>query len=707
MEINLTLKHLGYVGLAITLGTFGLVLLNDPAVITAGGVIWTLIWAGIFAACLKIGRDVDRTRERWTRDESPEWDERRDRAVARARTDAEGVRADLHRTLELGNLLPRVMYALSILSAVALGICLLIPLVKRATDRAAAYREGIRESKVDPPDDTVPITQQEMPELFAATRELAATFNVAMPDEIRVSPAPTAYVFERAAKRAGRHPRVLVIGLPLIKVLSVSQLSSVLAHELAHLANDDVTSSRKGYQVLNRIGCILEAFDKRGIEPWVFRTYQLAVRERADALGFACKRAGELHADALSAKAIGARSAADALMHAVSLDIDRGGALHEFMAQHAATASEPPPGFVRHMTEATRRRFEPTRLRAELLRQLCRVTTVDDEHPALADRIASIGAPVDLHSPGVVERLNTIVSAFAQDAATEPAATWLDHAGDRVIERADAAWRRTAKPTWEQMRFLWNDRVARIEHQEQDVERGVRTAWLSFERARIVQLTDGDEAAIPWLEHSLTLDPENSVCSYALGVSLFNVGRFDCEEHLIRARFLDPASTRAVLPVLAAVRYMHDDARGGDAYRHQIVERRTAEAKARDERSTATFESAFEPVAMDPLRQRRLVELLWSLGPVSSAWMAKVPMRHLPDEPMFAISLEFVDRVSPYDMHRCAQAVHEFVNESARGVEQSVVWFGDQAKESRRIREVGDSLVFTRIAQNDYQRLVA
>lgn len=81
----------------------------------------------------------------------------------------------------------------------------------------------------------LPVTPQEAPTLWGTVRELAQVVGTRMPDEIRLVPEINAAVMEESRLMGlvgGR--RYLYIGLPLLQALSVSQIRSVLAHELGH-----------------------------------------------------------------------------------------------------------------------------------------------------------------------------------------------------------------------------------------------------------------------------------------------------------------------------------------------------------------------------------------------------------------------------------------------------------------------------------------
>ena len=98
----------------------------------------------------------------------------------------------------------------------------------------------IRHGRVDPDADYGPILRRaEAPRLFDLLAEVAARVEARPPDEVRLAYLPCCGVV------AWDRSRALLLGLPLLPVLTVGELRAVLAHELAHLARGDATWSAR------------------------------------------------------------------------------------------------------------------------------------------------------------------------------------------------------------------------------------------------------------------------------------------------------------------------------------------------------------------------------------------------------------------------------------------------------------------------------
>lgn len=154
----------------------------------------------------------------------------------------------------------------------------------------------------------------DQPELHELVREVADATGQQPPADVYLAPDVNAAVTDTGGLLGSGGRRVMIVGLPLLDVLTVGQLRAVLAHEFGHYYGGDT-----------RLG------------PWFFRTYDAIARtvqnlEKADSMwqkpfewygmfflrrSAAIKRQQEFLADELAAKAGGKRAAISSL-HAVS-----------------------------------------------------------------------------------------------------------------------------------------------------------------------------------------------------------------------------------------------------------------------------------------------------------------------------------------------------------------------------------------------------
>jgi Zn-dependent protease with chaperone function len=110
-----------------------------------------------------------------------------------------------------------------------------------------------RRDKFDPPGPVIEPAAQ--PRLFAEIAKIAGEFDEPMPSAVYLMFEPNAWVAQRGGMLGAGSRRVMALGLPLLSVLTVSELRSVLAHEFAHYYGGDTSLGpwiRKAQESLGR-----------------------------------------------------------------------------------------------------------------------------------------------------------------------------------------------------------------------------------------------------------------------------------------------------------------------------------------------------------------------------------------------------------------------------------------------------------------------
>jgi heat shock protein HtpX len=142
------------------------------------------------------------------------------------------------------------------------------------------------------------------PRLFSELNDVAARVGEPMPHEVYLVPDVNAGVRERGGLLGFGRRRVMLLGLPLLQVLTVSEMRAVLAHEFGHYHGGDTR-----------------------LAPWIYKTREAIIRTVRQLSGSssvlhlpfawygrmflritqAISRQQEFAADALAARTIGAR----------------------------------------------------------------------------------------------------------------------------------------------------------------------------------------------------------------------------------------------------------------------------------------------------------------------------------------------------------------------------------------------------------------
>ncbi|HEY3496199.1 MAG TPA: M48 family metallopeptidase [Polyangiaceae bacterium] len=148
------------------------------------------------------------------------------------------------------------------------------------------------------------LTEAAHPRLFALIREISARTGQAMPSEVYLVPDVNAFVTQRGGFMGFFSRRVMGIGLPLLSLLSVAELSAVLAHEFGHFHGGDTKLGPWIYKTRGAIARTVVSLAQGG---------STIVRKPFEWYGnfflritHSISRAQEYAADALAARVVGA-----------------------------------------------------------------------------------------------------------------------------------------------------------------------------------------------------------------------------------------------------------------------------------------------------------------------------------------------------------------------------------------------------------------
>lgn len=243
------------------------------------------------------------------------------------------------------------------------------------------------------------------PRLFALLRDVADRTGQQMPVEVYLVPEVNAWVTSRGGVLGFGSRRVMGLGLPLMRVLSVSQFRAVVAHEFGHYHGGDVALGPWVHRTRAAIERTLERVSRHsGMLSRPFLWYGRAFVRVTHAVS----RQQEYTADALAARVAGARALADGLRMLRA----RSAAFDEYWRSELAPALN--AGIRPPMTEGYAQFLAAPRVAAWMERY-----TTD----ALAD---AAGSPYDTHPPLAV-RLAALgpISEDIEPAEEPPAASLL------------------------------------------------------------------------------------------------------------------------------------------------------------------------------------------------------------------------------------------------------------------------------------------
>jgi Zn-dependent protease with chaperone function len=235
----------------------------------------------------------------------------------------------------------------------------------------------------DPDADLGPVlARTDAPLLFAAVNEVSRRLGTKPPGQVRLTYLPCCGVVAWGRSRA------LILGLPLLRVLTLAELRAVLAHELAHLARGDATRAARSARFVEGLRQALQRADGREHGP--LGSLARICRSASERLIGPIARGQEARADRSAAAIAGGTAAAAALIKVALVQP----LFREVLEHYDASDPESPNLYAFFRSFWYRLPAEThTAMRLQVLASLN--GSVDPAHPPLSDRLALLQAYPD------------------------------------------------------------------------------------------------------------------------------------------------------------------------------------------------------------------------------------------------------------------------------------------------------------------------
>jgi Zn-dependent protease with chaperone function len=497
--------------------------------------------------------------------------------------------------------------------------------------------------RFDPPEG-VPVARRDAPQLFALLDDLRRGLRTPRIHEVRITPALNAAVTQIPRLGfLGWHRNYLLLGLPLMKGLTVQQFKAVLAHELGHLSRGHARLGNWIYRlrmIWAQLDHVYSAQARAGAS--VIRRFFHWYSPRFNATSFPLARSNEYEADAAAVRLTSAATAAEAL---TGVNV-----LSRYLEQkywpdiHAAAKDQPQPAFTPYhsflgaavlaVSEGERQKW--------LADELARRTSIDDTHPALTDRLAAVGAP----------------ARFAPPEQGSGAELLLGSRLEELEERFDTQWRDRIESSWKQFHEDTQKARARLAELEAAGERPQADCNELLERADLQERVGGGaQPALELRRAAVGRFPESEEAHVALGRQLLAMDDAAGVAHIEPLVDKHPAWTPALCEMLRDYFW-----RAGDkAQAHQWHERFIAGAQrmeeARAERKILYTKDQYVPHGLAQADLAGIVEALRGIPEIKRAYLVRKVTRHFPDVPFYAFGFSCVGMVGLTNRPRIAAAM--------------------------------------------------
>ncbi|HEX4869980.1 MAG TPA: M48 family metallopeptidase [Moraxellaceae bacterium] len=413
-----------------------------------------------------------------------------------------------------------------------------------------------------------PLTRAEAPALFIRLDDMRARMKGPRFHRVLLTDEMNAAVVQHPRwGLLGHHENYLILGLPLLQVMSADEAMAVVAHEYGHLAGQHGRFGAFIYRLRNAWGQMQAMAD--GWTDWGSRLVARLFRWYApffNAYTFVLARQNEYDADRSAAELVGVAPAASALARVNIASQFEQECFWPAVNRRVQHEPAPPAARSEVWAQAWREQLLPERERDFLRQALTRVTDHADTHPALADRLRAMGVePATMAAP----------AAVAQSAAS----AWLGERLPAVLAEFDARWREAVQAHWQERHQYLQEQRAELARLRALPAPDDEEGWHII---RITGELEPDTDLMPLLDDLLARHPRHASGLFRRGALRLEradaVGIDDLEQVMA----IDPDATLAACQLIHGFLAERDAARA-EAYLQRWLARSDMEQRRQRE----------------------------------------------------------------------------------------------------------------------------
>ena len=322
----------------------------------------------------------------------------------------------------------------------------------------------------------------------------------------------------------GWEENYLILGLPLLQTLSEDEAIAVVAHEYGHLSGHHGRLGGFIYRFRSTWGR-LQALSEQWND-WGSRLIARMFRWYApyfNAYTFVLARQNEYIADRTSVEIAGQENAANALMRFNIAALFEHKEFWPSIDRRVAREAEPLGSRSSFWTQSIHSILDED-MRSRFLETASqRETNHLDTHPALIDRLASIGVAADVNA-----------ARKLTPPTTSAAAAWLDNM-EAIKTEFDQGWRESVGEQWRKRHAYLRERQQRLAQLETAIALSTDDQW---ERIFLLDELQPEADLLPLLNGLLTESPQHLPARFRRGTLLLSAGDeagIDDLEHVMEA----------------------------------------------------------------------------------------------------------------------------------------------------------------------------
>jgi Zn-dependent protease with chaperone function len=520
------------------------------------------------------------------------------------------------------------------------------------------------------------LTAAGAPQLFRMIEELRRRLQTPAIHTVLLSPEFNAAVSQVPRLGFfGWHRNFLVLGLPLMKGLTVEQFRAVLAHELGHLSRGHARAANWIYRmrvIWSRLKSDLQSRSRwgSGLIIGFFNWYI----PYFTAASFPFARANEFEADAASVHLTSPQHAAQALtgVHII------GNYLSEkyWPGIQAAAKNSPQPdfapysGFVaRSVTEVPKDDLE--RWQGAGPNQM---TSLVDTHPCLGDRLKAIGMAPDFAPPMPGEGAEQLLGGVLAKLALLFDAQWRD--------RVSGAWQKYYEQTQVKRARLGELQTMNAANPLSEPEL-VELATLEEEVGR------GPGVALLRLREVVSQFPGSAPARFALGRNLLRDRQEEGVSWMEGVLAQDPAWLLAGSDLLRRFFSQRGDQINAKRWNDRHVDEALRLQTAKIERSRLLLSDKYAPHGLDAEATAKVILQLKAVKGIKRAYLVRKVDPKVTSKPLYVLGVKSTGFLQLHSKKRAQRVVAEILEKLSFPSETVIVDVdGNLYKFARKMRRV-------------------
>ena len=473
----------------------------------------------------------------------------------------------------------------------------------------------------------IELTPEMAPHLFKITQELAQNLQTPPIHQILIIEDLNAAILQRPRLGIlGWFENTLLLGLPLLQVLSPPQVKAVIAHELGHLSGNHSQFRNWIYRIRRTWLELSGRVDQQDATGWFFKRFFQWYGPFFNAYSFVLARANEYEADQIAAQQAGINPAAEALIRTNLYGYHWATQTQIWNSKQAISSAAPPAHKISTLLTQIHN-LSDQQAQRWYARALSEETDTEDTHPSLADRLQSLGYAANSQQlPDPLDQ--TAAQVFLGDQI------------ETIAQQLDQLWQKEQAQAWQILHELSKVQAETLRDLgKKSVTQGL-TAIEAWKQAFLLQSLQAEQPIRPLLEAILRRDPDHGLSHYQLGLMLLKQGDPEGAIHLEKAMDLDPALLIPAGECLAQHYRARDEKQQVEILEQRIRDHQPIWDQATRERLQISPKDLFKAPELPPNQIQHLRHALSYYPDIRSACLVQKPTQHFPQRPVLILGID-------------------------------------------------------------------